>query len=181
MEHSKEKSEERRPRSLRRAAPLLLSGLALFAATTGIATALPGQDSVNSGDIKDNTVKSRDLKDGAAVGSVDVIDNSLTAGDLAPNSVRSQELGDGIHAHSATANVPGGVNQNGAYVVRSATASCGANEELISGSAHWSNEGANEELFVSEVVLNHSAETVTVKGGNDTANDRTLVAVAHCL
>ena len=175
------KSENRRARSLRSAAPLLLSGLALFAATTGIATALPGQNTVNSGDIKDDTVKTQDLKDGQAVQGSDVIDNSLTSTDLAPNSVRSQELGDGIHNHTAVVNVPGATNENGSYLVRSATASCGAGEELISGSAYWTNEGANEELFISEIVLNHSAETVAVKGGNDTASDRTLVAVASCL
>lgn len=178
---STEKSETRRPRRLRSAAPLLLSGLALFAATTGIATALPGQNTVNSGDIKDNTVKTQDLKDGKAVQGSDVIDDSLTSNDLAPNSVRSQELGDGIHNHTSSVNVPGAGNENGAYIVRGTTASCGAGEELISGSAYWANEGANEELFVSEVVLNHAAETVAVKGGSDIANDRTLVAVASCL
>ena len=152
--------DERKTRSLRQVAPLLVSLLALFAATTGIATALPGQDTVNSGDIQDGKVKVQDL---------------------APNSVGPEEISDGIHAHTTSVNVPGGTNENGAYNVRSATATCGANEELISGSAHWSNEGANEELFVSEVELNHGAESVQAKGGNDTNNDRTLVAVAHCL
>jgi hypothetical protein len=176
-----QKSETRRPRRLRSAAPLLLSGLALFAATTGIATALPGTNTVNSGDITDNTIKTQDLRDGKAVQGADVIDNSLGRDDLAPNSVRSEEIGDGIHNHSGTVNVPGSVSQNAAYVVRTATASCPGSEELISGSAYWTNEGANEELFISEIVLNHGTETVTVKGGNDTDQDRTLVAVASCL
>lgn len=173
--------KDRKPRRLRNVAPLLLSGLALFAATTGVAAALPGTETVNSGDIKDNTVKTQDLKDGKAVEGADVVDDSLTADDLAPNSVRSTELGDGIHNHTATVSVPGGNDQNGAYVVRSTTAACGAGEELISGSGYWSDEGPNEELFLSEIIVNHSTETVEVKGGNDTANNRTLVAVASCL
>ena len=35
--------------------------------------------------------------------------------------------------------------------------------------------------MLSEVILDHNAETVTVKGGNDFGADRTLVAVASCL
>lgn len=157
---SKPESGPRRPRRLRNAAPLLLSGLALFAATTGAATALPGKDTVNSGDIVNESVKSKDL---------------------GPGSVSSSEIGDQIHAHQNPVEVPGGGNENGAYIVRDAAVTCGGGEELISGSAHWSGEGLNEELFVSEVQLDHASETVTVKGGNDTANDRTLVAVAHCI
>ena len=61
------------------------------------------------------------------------------------------------------------------------TASCQAGEELISGSGEWTANVAGDELFISEVTLNHNAETVTVTGGNDSGNDRTLYAAAHCL
>jgi len=61
------------------------------------------------------------------------------------------------------------------------TADCGAGEQLISGSGNWSGDGADEELFLSEIQLDHNAGTVTVRGGNDIASARTLVAVAHCL
>jgi hypothetical protein len=165
-----DKKATSRPRRLRSAAPLVLSALALFAATTGVAAALPGTDTVNSGDIKDERVKSQDLKD-----------SSITRDDLGPSSVDSEEIGDGIHTHESTTVVGGGAAENGTYNVGTATVSCGASEELISGSARWQDEGANEELFVSEVTLNHGAETVTVKGGNDSGNNRTLVASAHCL
>ena len=66
----------RRPRRLRSAVPLVLSALALFAATTGVAAALPGTNTVNSGDIKNEKVKSQDLKDG-----------SITKDDLGPSAV----------------------------------------------------------------------------------------------
>ena len=183
--------------------------------------ALPGSQTVNSGDIKDESVKSIDLKDNAAVTGDDVVDESLTgtdvtdntiassdvtdetllstdiadqaitgadvagdtiqANDLAPNSVGSQEIGDGIHNHQNTVVVAGGTGQNANYNFQSVTASCGANEELISGSGHWTGDANGEELMLSEVILDHNAETVTVKGGNDFGVDRTLVASASCL
>jgi hypothetical protein len=160
---------------------LVLSVMALFAALSGAAVALPGQSTVDSGDIKDNKVKSEDLRDAEAVANADVVPNSLSSSALAPGSVNSSEIGDGIHTHQNSVNVAGGVLENARYDVGSVTASCGAGEELISGSGHWSNEGANDELFLQEVELGHGAETVTVSGGNDTDQNRTLVAVAHCL
>jgi hypothetical protein len=206
---------------LKQAPALVVSLVALFAALSGAAVALPGTETVNSGDIKNESVKSVDLKDNKAVASSDVIDETLNSADvqdesltgtdvqnetlgsqdvadaslqsadiandsvgqadLAPNSVRSQELGDGIHAHQNTIVVAGGAAQNANYNFNSVTASCGAGEELISGSGHWQGDANGEELMLSEVILNHNAETVTVKGGNDFGVDRTLVAQAHCL
>lgn len=150
-------TERRRNRKITPA--LVLSVMALFMALSGAAVALPGGNTVNSGDIVDQTIKARDMK---------------TA------SVKADELGDGIQPRSNSVVVDGGTNENGAYIVEEATASCAPGEELISGSGHWSNS-PNEELFLQEVVLNHDAEQVTVRGGNDTNTDRTLIAVAHCI
>jgi hypothetical protein len=138
---------------------LVLSAAAMFAALSGAAVALPGTDTVNSGDIVDETVKARDVKTAA---------------------IKADEIGDGITAHTSSVVVDGGVNQNGAYSVEQATAHCGPGEELISGSGAWSNN-ANEELFLQEIILDHVNEEVIVAGGNDTDTDRTLFAVAHCL
>jgi hypothetical protein len=131
----------------------------MFAALSGAAVALPGTDTVNSGDIVDQTVKARDMKSG---------------------SVTADEIGDGITAHTESVVVDGGVNQNGAYNVEQATSQCGPGEELISGSGAWNNN-PDEELFIQEIILDHTNEEVTVAGGNDTDTDRTLFAVAHCL
>ena len=155
---------ERRPknqiRPAKRITPaLVLSAVALFTALSGAAVALPGSNTVNSGDIVDQTVKARDMK---------------TA------SVKADELGDGIQPRFNSTVVNGGANQNAAYAVESVTASCAPGEELISGSGHWSNN-PNEELFLQEIILNHVTEQVTVAGGNDTDNNRTLTAVAHCI
>ena len=138
---------------------LVLSVMALFAALSSAAVALPGENTVNSGDIVDETIKAKDVKDGA---------------------IQAAEIGDGIVSHSNSVTVGGGVNENSAYSVEGVSASCAEGEELISGSASWSNND-NEELFVQEIVLNHATETVTARGGNDTNLDRTFYAVAHCL
>ena len=61
---------------------LVVSLVALFAALSGAAMALPGTESVNSGDVKNESLKSVDLKDGKAVAGSDVIDESLTGTDV---------------------------------------------------------------------------------------------------
>ena len=154
---------ERRPknqiRPTKRITPaLVLSAVALFTALSGAAVALPGSNTVNSGDIVDQTVKARDMK---------------TA------SVKADEIGEGIQSRSNSTTVSGNVT-NGNYIVETVTASCAPGEELVSGSGAWANN-ANEELWLQEVILNHNAEEVTVAGGSDTNADRTLFAYAHCL
>ncbi len=200
---------------------LVVSFVALFTAMSGAAMALPGQDTVNSGDVVNETLKSVDLKNGQAVATEDVIDQTLQSDDvaldtltsqdlaansveadeiaaeavgsaeigadavgsveLADNSVRAPELGDAIQPRYNSVSVNGGGAENGAYVTDTVTASCQNGEELISGSGEWTVNQAGDELFISEVILNHAAETVTVTGGNDSGNDRTLYAAAHCL
>lgn len=205
----------------RQAPALVISLVALFAALSGAALALPGKETVNSGDIKNNTVKSVDLKDGKAVASTDVVDDSLLsedvqdetltgqdikdgsvassdvatdtlqANDLAPDSVGSSELqnnsvgaaqiGDKIHLHTNSVSVAGGTAENGVYNFGTRTATCGANEELISGGGYWTGDSANDELTIAEVFPNHGAESVTVRGGNDSGSNATLVAYAECM
>jgi hypothetical protein len=160
---------------------LLVSFVALFVALSGAAVALPGKETVNSGDIVNESIKSADLKNDTAVKTADVVDETLTSDDLAPASVAASELGDGIEPRTNSVVVGGGTGQNATYIYQRVTASCLAGEELISGSGHWANDGINDELALSEVELDHNAETVTVKGGNDQGANRALVAVAHCL
>ena len=73
---------------------LAVSLVALFAAITGAAAALPGSQTVNSGDIKNETVKSIDLKDGKAVASTDVIDESLLGVDVKDGEIASADVAD---------------------------------------------------------------------------------------
>src|SRR5205823_6728302 len=106
--------------------------------------------------------------------------------DIAPNAVRASALGDGIVDHPDPTPTPvgGGAAENGSYSIETSTASCDAGEQLIGGYGRWEpNDNASNdyELFISEVRLNHTAETVTVDGGNDSGVDHSLVAVATCL
>jgi hypothetical protein len=67
-------------KQFRRPSPaLIISIIALFAAIGGVATALPGKNSVDSGDIKKNGVKSSDIKNNNVRG-VDV--KELTLGEV---------------------------------------------------------------------------------------------------
>jgi len=65
--------------------------IALFVSIGGTAWAAA---TVNSGDVVDNSLKSRDLKDGKAVRSVDVKDASLTGGDVADGSIDTPDIAD---------------------------------------------------------------------------------------
>ncbi len=71
---------------------LIISVLALTISITGVATALPGRNTVNSGDIVNGTIRDVDIRDGA-VGSAAVLDDSLGTQDLGPGSVTLSELG----------------------------------------------------------------------------------------
>lgn len=74
---------------------MVVALIALFVAVGGTAIALPGTNRVNSGDVKNETLRTQDLKDGAAVQSSDVIDESLLTEDIANNTLQSDDYGDG--------------------------------------------------------------------------------------
>lgn len=67
---------------LRLSPALVISVIALFVAIGGVAGALPGKNSVDSGDIKKNAVKSVDISNKNGVKSPDVVKDALTGGDL---------------------------------------------------------------------------------------------------
>jgi hypothetical protein len=76
----------------RQAPALVISLVALFAALSGAALALPGTQTVNSGDVKNESLKSIDLKDNKAVASSDVIDESLASTDVQDNSLTGADV-----------------------------------------------------------------------------------------
>ena len=72
----------------RRLSPaLVISVIALFVAIGGVAGALPGKNSVDSGDIKKNAVKSVDISNKKGVKSPDVVDDGLTGRDIRESSL----------------------------------------------------------------------------------------------
>lgn len=60
--------------------------VALLAALTGTAVALPGKNTVDSGDIRNSQVKSPDIRNGAIRG-LDVREDTLTGGDVAESTL----------------------------------------------------------------------------------------------
>ena len=74
-------------------ASLALSALALFVALGGGAVALQGKNSVNSGDIKNESVKGEDVKTDTLRGS-DIHDEAVGAADVKAGAIGSPELKD---------------------------------------------------------------------------------------
>jgi hypothetical protein len=68
-----------------------LAFIALVAALSGSAIALPGTGSVDSGDIKNNSVGTKDLRNNHVRGK-DVRNNSLTGGDVRNNSLTGNDV-----------------------------------------------------------------------------------------
>ena len=88
----------------------VISTLALFlvlAGGTAVAAKLQS-NSVKSGTVKDNALKSKDLKDNKAVGSADVIDNSLTGDDINESKLN-------LPASSGSPSGPAGGGLTGTY------------------------------------------------------------------
>jgi hypothetical protein len=75
-------------------AALCVSVLSLFVALGGGAMALQGKNSVDSGDIKNGTLKSKDIGDGTIQGK-DVKGNTLKAGDIDETSLAGLQAGNG--------------------------------------------------------------------------------------
>ncbi len=82
--------------------------IALLAALTGTAVALPGNNTVTSGDIKKNAVRSSDIK-GSNVGSSDIKNNAVTGSDVdesklgeVPSATNADTAANATNATNAT-------------------------------------------------------------------------------
>ena len=62
--------------------------VALFFALSGGAYAIKGQNTVNSGDVVNSSLTSKDIKNGRGVGSQDLIDGSIQAEDIDAGAVQ---------------------------------------------------------------------------------------------
>jgi hypothetical protein len=90
--HTNSESKERPRRRLSYAnVASTLSVFLVVAGGTALAASLPA-NSVKSKTVKDNSLKSVDLRDDAAVASPDVIDASLNTADLADNGVTGEDV-----------------------------------------------------------------------------------------
>lgn len=77
------KVQRRRP-----SAALVVSMTALVMSISGVAVALPGKNTVNSGDIVNETVRGTDIRDGG-VGSPEIANGSINGADIAENAITS--------------------------------------------------------------------------------------------
>jgi hypothetical protein len=69
--------------------------IALIALVVAIGGTAWAAANVNSGDVIDNSLRSKDLKNGQAVKGIDVKDNTLSGNDVADGSINTPDLADG--------------------------------------------------------------------------------------
>jgi hypothetical protein len=107
----------------RRPSPAMaIAFIALLAALSGTAVALPGKNSVDSGDIKNGQVKGKDIAK-KAVTSAKIKDNSITGADVLDNSLTGSDI-----SESSLGKVPSASNADSAT-----TASSSSNADKVDG------------------------------------------------
>jgi len=92
---------------------VVLGVIAILIALSGTSIALPGKNTVDSGDIKKNAVKSSDISNSKGVKSPDVVNNTLTGDDINESSLGKVPSAD--NADSARPSGPAGGDLDGNY------------------------------------------------------------------
>jgi hypothetical protein len=100
---------------------MALAFIALLAALSGTAVALPGKNSVDSGDIKNKQVKGKDLANNA-VAAKKVKNGSLTGADIKDDSLTGSDVNE-----STLGQVPSAANADNATNATNATNASNAN------------------------------------------------------
>ena len=127
------KVQRRRP-----SAALVVSMTALVMSISGVAVALPGTNTVNSGDIVNETVRGKDIRDGTIATSdiadstiitSDIADGGVNAFDIAANAVGASELStSGVTQGTQAQSAENSTNQ------KTVTASCASGSVAIGAS-----------------------------------------------
>lgn len=86
---------------------MVVAVIALFAALGGSAAALTGKNTVDSGDVINDTLKSKDLKNGIAVRTQDVADGTLNGADVDDDGLGGDDIDE-----SSLAQVPSAASAN---------------------------------------------------------------------
>jgi hypothetical protein len=148
----------------RRISPgVVLGAIALIVALSGTSIALPGTNSVDSGDIKRNAVRTSDIRNGAvstgklrnnAVTSPKIADNAVGPGEIADNAVNSSEIANGsvLPADLAAGTVRNvtfeGTASPGNSSDKILSVDCGAGRRAIGGFYEAFDFGGDVELTV---------------------------------
>ena len=145
----------------RRPSPAMaVAFVALLAALSGTAVALPGTNSVDSGDIKNGQVKTKDIKNND-VRSGDVRNSTLTGGDVSNDSLTGADINEGTLGQ-----VPSATTANSANTANTANS---ANTATSAGSV----DGVNAAPINFQVPDGTGDTTVLNLGG--------LQLVAECV
>ena len=153
----------------------VMSTLAVFlviAGGTALAVNLP-RNSVDSGTVKNDALKSADLKDGKGVSSADIVNGSVQAADLADGAgYPLLAIGDAqssVAASGGTATV---------------TAQCPAGSKILNGGARFENASgapaASGALAASFMDFSQDPVAWTAVGTNNGASPLTLRVQAIC-
>lgn len=148
----------------------VLGALALFVALQGTAWALPGLNTVDSGDIINGQVT-----------RVDIASNAIRHFHIKTDAVRQDEIATGaVGADELKGTwIVGSGSPVSAGTAGQATATCPAGYQVISGGFTWDQSIAD--LTVTAVELNAGNNSATVKGFNATGFNRTLSARVYCI
>ncbi len=135
----------------------VMSTVAVFLAIGGgsVAIASVPNDSVGSAKVIDESLKSKDLKDGEAVESSDVVDEELGASDIASSGVTASEI--------ATAAVQQGEVDTDAITQSEIRANAVDSTEIVDGSINASEVGAGN-------IYRGDVEEVTFEEDNNARN-----------
>ena len=124
--------------------------VALLAALSGTAIALPGTNSVDSGDIVNNTVRGKDIRNGT-VGGKDVKNGSVKSADVGDNSLTGTDIDE-----STLGQVPSANSANTANSANSANTANSANSATNAGNADKL-DGQDSSDFVPNTTDNGAA------------------------
>jgi len=138
-------------------------------------------DSLGTADLQPHSVGYPELK-ASSVASSNVIENSLGGNDIGASAVGSSEL-DPVHTRlgEIVEIESSGTPSNGDGAGAIATASCEPDEELLSGGARFGGERPGDDLSVTELDVDSSADKVTAIGNNDQYSSIQFRAIALCL
>jgi hypothetical protein len=138
-------------------------------------------DAVGASEIAQDAVAGSEIATNA-VDTVEISNNAVDAPEIGSDAVGASELLDLYVSVSGTAqSITDGTAENGNYTTGTTMASCVPGDQAISGWGSWTDNAANDELFISEVGLATGPDQVTVVGGNDTGAERHLVANVLCV
>lgn len=176
---SKTQKRNRMPR-----ASLVISILALIVAMSGAAVA--AQDTLSSKQIKDNGIKSVDLKDGKAVFTQDVRDENLTGNDVAPDSLAAADLApdsadsDEIAANAVTSEEVADNAVNSGEIAANAVGTQEVADNTLSANDLGAASVAKPELAADSVGSSEFGPTVLRTDPQQIAANSSGGAVANC-